>query len=94
MPNMVKLCKDFKDKNFVILGVSLDQKRDKWVGAIKSEGMTWPNVSDLKYWQSEVGAMYNVKAIPYTVLLDKEGKILVKNLRGDELYRKVESLIK
>lgn len=94
MPNMIKLYKDFGGNNFEILGVSLDKTKDKWIGAINSERMTWPNVSDLKYWQSEVGAMYNVKAIPYTVLLDKEGKIIAKNLRGDELYRKVESLVK
>lgn len=94
MPNMVKLYADFKGKNFEILGISLDKTRDKWVGAIKSEHMTWPQVSDLKFWQSEVAAIYGVKAIPYTILLDKDGKIIAKNLRGEELYNKVESLLK
>jgi len=94
MPNMVKLYADFKDKNFEIIGISLDKTRDKWVGAIKSEHMTWPQVSDLKFWQSEVAAIYGVKAIPYTILLDKEGKIIAKNLRGEELYNKVASLLK
>jgi peroxiredoxin len=94
MPNMVKIYSDFKGKNFEILGVSLDKTRDKWVAAIRSEHMTWPQVSDLKFWQSEVAALYSVKAIPYTILLDKEGKIIVKNLRGEELYKKVESLLK
>ncbi len=93
MPNMVKLYNDFKNKGFEILGVSLDKTRDKWVDAIKVEHMTWPQVSDLKFWQSEVAAMYSVKAIPYTVLLDKDGKIVAKNLRGEELYKKVESLL-
>lgn len=93
MPNMVRLYNDFKNKGFVILGVSLDKTRDKWVGAIRSEGMTWPNVSDLKFWQSEVGTLYSVKAIPYTVLLDKEGKIIAKNLRGEDLYQKVAGLL-
>lgn len=94
MPNMVKLYADFKGKNFEILGISLDKTRDKWVSAIKSEHMTWPQASDLKFWQSEVAAIYGVKAIPYTILLDKEGKIIAKNLRGEELYNKVESLLK
>jgi len=94
MPNMVKLYADFKGKNFEILGISLDKTRDKWIGAIKSEHMTWPQASDLKFWQSEVAAIYSVKAIPYTILLDKEGKIIAKNLRGEELYQKVESLLK
>ncbi len=93
MPNMVRLYNDFNNKGFVILGVSLDKTRDKWVGAIRSEGMKWPNVSDLKFWQSEVGALYSVKAIPYTVLIDKEGKIIAKNLRGEDLYQKVSSLL-
>lgn len=94
MPNMVKLYQDFAAKNFEILGVSLDKTRDKWVDAINSDHLVWTQVSDLKYWQSEVTPIYNVKAIPYTVLLDKEGKIVAKNLRGEELYNKVESLLK
>lgn len=94
IPNMVKLYQDFGGKNFEILGVSLDKTRDKWVGAIKSDHLNWPQVSDLKFWQSEVTPIYNVKAIPYTVLLDKEGKIIAKNLRGEELYQKIESLLK
>ncbi len=93
MPNLVKLYSDFKMKNFEILGVSLDKTRENWVGAIRTEHMTWPQVSDLKFWQSEVAAMYSVKAIPYTVLVDKEGKIIAKNLRGEELYKKIESLL-
>ena len=94
MPNMVKIYSDFKGKNLEIIGISLDKTRDKWVDAIKSEQMTWPQVSDLKFWQSEVAAMYSVKAIPYTILLDKEGKIIAKNLRGEGLYQKIESLLK
>lgn len=94
LPSMVKLYSDFKKKGFEILGVSLDKARDKWVSTIKSENMTWTQVSDLKFWQSEVAALYSVKAIPYTILLDKEGKIIAKNLRGEKLYRKVESVLK
>jgi len=93
MPNMLRLYNDFKDKNFIILGVSLDKTRANWVGAIKSDKLPWPQVSDLKFWQSEVAGLYNVKAIPYTVLLDKEGKIVAKNLRGEELYQKVADLL-
>jgi len=93
MPNMLKLYNDFKDKNFTILGVSLDKTRANWVGAIRSDKLPWTQVSDLKFWQSEVAGLYDVKAIPYTVLLDKEGKIVAKNLRGEDLYQKIADLL-
>ncbi len=93
MPNVVKAYAKFKDKGFEIFGVSLDQDRDRWVEAIAKDGMTWPQVSDLKYWESAPARLYNVQSIPYTVLLDKEGKILYKNLRGAALEEKLAELL-
>jgi alkyl hydroperoxide reductase subunit AhpC len=93
MPNVVKAYAKFKNKGFEILGVSLDQDKDRWVEAIAKDGMTWPQVSDLKYWESAPARLYNVQSIPYTVLLDKEGKILDKNLRGEALEKRLEELL-
>jgi peroxiredoxin len=94
MPNVIKLYNDFHPKGLEIMGVSLDKSRDAWLGAIRSKNLTWKMVSDVKFWQSLVVPLYNVTAIPYTVLLDKEGRIIAKNLRGDDLYNKVAGLLK
>ena len=93
MPNVVKVYKDFKDKGFEIVGVSLDQTLEAWKKGITDLGITWPQMSDLKYWQSEAVAVYRVEAIPHTVLIDKDGTILARNLRGEALYKKIEELI-
>jgi peroxiredoxin len=90
MPNVVKTYKKYKDKGFEIYGVSLDQAKEAWVEAIQQDGITWPQVSDLKYWECVAARLYNVQGIPFTVLVDKEGKILGKNLRGEELDKAVE----
>lgn len=92
MPNVVKAYARFKNKGFEIYGVSLDQDKSRWVEAIAKDGITWPQVSDLKQWQSEVVKLYNIQGIPFTVLLDKEGKIIAKNLRGDQLEQKLTEL--
>ncbi len=84
-PNNVRLYKMYKNKGFEIYAVSLDKTKEDWVEAIKEDGLTWKHVSDLKYWNSEAAALYKVEAIPATVLIDKDGKILAKNLRGEEL---------
>lgn len=84
-PNNVKLYKQYKDKGFEIYGVSLDKKMEDWTGAIMQDQLTWIHVSDLKFWNSSAAAAYKVEAIPATFLLDKDGKILAKNLRGEEL---------
>lgn len=94
MPNVVKAYAKFKSKGFEIFGVSLDQDKDRWVEAIKKDGITWPQVSDLKYWDSEPVKTYQVQGIPYTVLIDKEGKIIAKGLRGAELEKKLEEVLK
>ncbi|MCA0429257.1 MAG: AhpC/TSA family protein [Bacteroidetes bacterium] len=94
MPNVVAAYAKFKDKGFEIFGVSLDQSKDKWIEAIAKDGITWPQVSDLKFWDSEPAKQYGVQSIPYTVLIDKEGKIIAKNLRGDELEKKLAEILK
>ena len=93
MPNVVKAYAKYKNKGFEIFGVSLDKEKDKWVEAIQVEGITWPQVSDLQYWNSEVVKQYSIEGIPYTVLLDKEGKIIAKNLRGAELDKKLAEVL-
>ncbi len=93
-PHNVALYKEFKGKDFEILGVSLDDKRENWVAAIKSDNLTWPQVSDLKGWKSSVGKLYGVSGIPHTVLLDKEGVIIAKDLRGEKLREKVAEVLK
>lgn len=92
MPTVVKVYKRFKDKGFEIYGVSLDREKDRWVEAIQKDGITWPQVSDLMQWQSEVVKKYNIQSIPYTVLLDREGKIIAKSLRGEQLEKKLEEV--
>lgn len=91
-PNNVKLYKKYHDKGFEIYGVSLDKSRDAWLKAIKDDNLTWTHVSDLKFWQSEGAKIYNVRAIPHTVLLDKDGKIIANGLRGDSLAKKLKEL--
>ncbi|MBA2498115.1 MAG: AhpC/TSA family protein [Chitinophagaceae bacterium] len=92
-PNVVAAYNKFKDKNFTILGVSLDQKKDDWLKAIKADQLEWQHISDLKYWSSIVVPMYNIQGIPYNVLLDPEGKIIAENLRGAQLEKKLEEVL-
>jgi peroxiredoxin len=93
-PNMVKMYKTFNPKGLEIFGVSLDKDRAAWLKAIKDEGLTWTHVSDLKFWQCEAAKTYNVSGIPYTVLIDKEGKIIAKGLRGADLEKKLTEIFK
>jgi len=92
-PNNVALYNDYKEKGFEILGVSFDNKNENWLKGIQEDGLTWPQVSDLKGWKSAAGKLYGVSAIPHTVLLDKEGVIIAKNLRGEKLREKVAELL-
>lgn len=91
-PYVVELYKTYKEKGFEILGVSLDRDKAQWQAAIAKDGLTWPHVSDLKYFQSKAARTYNVQAIPFTVLLDKSGKVIAKNLRGEALSKKLEEI--
>ena len=92
-PNVVRMYQKYKDKGFEIYGVSLDESKEKWVTAIAKDKLTWPHVSDLKGWNSSAALKYNIQAIPQTLLLDKEGKIIAKNLRGKPLEDKIASLL-
>lgn len=88
-PNVVKAYHAFKDKGFTVFGVSLDRTKADWVQAIQQDGLTWTHVSDLKYFQSEAALKYNINAIPFSVLVDPNGVIVAKNLRGAELHSKL-----
>lgn len=94
-PNLVKAYHAFKDKNFTILGVSLDKegKKQDWLNAIEKDGLPWQQVSDLTGWKSEVAAMYGIKAIPQNFLIDPNGKIVAKNLHGNALEKKLKELL-
>ena len=93
-PNVVKAYNQYKDKNFTVLGVSLDRpgKKDDWLAAIKADGLAWTQVSDLKFWDNDVAKLYGIKSIPQNYLLDPTGKIIGKNLRGDDLNKKLAEL--
>ncbi len=92
-PNMVAAYNTYHAKGFEIYSVSLDEERADWLAAIEKDGLSaWSHVSDLKGWQSEAGGDYGVDGIPFTVLIDKEGKIIAKGLRGDELKEKLKEL--
>lgn len=94
MPAVVRAYEDFKDKGLAIVGVSLDQDAKAWTDAVNKLGMKWIQVSDLKGWQSEAAHAYSVDAIPACVLIDSEGVIVARNLRGDELSVKIGELLK
>lgn len=89
MPTLVEAYKKYKDKGFEIVGVSLDQDKAKWVNELKKSNMTWPQMSDLKLWDSHAREIYFFDYIPYTVLLDKDGTILARELRGEDLQKKL-----
>jgi peroxiredoxin len=88
-PNVVKAYKQFKDKGFEVFGVSLDRNKEDWLSAIKEDGLTWTHVSDLKYFESQAALDYNINAIPFSILVDPDGVIIAKNLRGDALQKKL-----
>jgi peroxiredoxin len=91
-----KAFQKFKDKGFHIIGVSLDQPnaKDKWIKAIHDDQLTWTQVSDLQFWKNAVAVEYGIQAIPQNYLLDPEGKIIAKNLSGDDLDKKLEEVMK
>ncbi|MEM9675168.1 MAG: TlpA disulfide reductase family protein [Bacteroidota bacterium] len=91
-PNVVRLYNKYKDDGFEIYGVSLDRTKADWVQAIQQDQLTWKHVSDLQYFDSQAARLYNINAIPATVLLDPEGKIIAKNLRGQELEAKLAEI--
>jgi peroxiredoxin len=92
-PNVVKVYNEFNKKGFDVFGVSLDQEKDAWVKAINDDKLTWTHVSDLQYWNNAAAKLYAVNAIPANFLLDESGTIIGKNLRGEELYKKVSEVL-
>lgn len=91
-PNVVRVYNQYKDQNFEILGVSLDRTREAWLKAIEDDGLTWKHASDLQYFNSEAARAYQINAIPATYLVDPEGKIVEKNLRGPSLEAKLREI--
>jgi peroxiredoxin len=92
-PQLVKVYNKFKHKGFEIYGVSLDRNREDWLKAIREDKLPWLQVSDLKFWNSPVVSLYNVEGIPFTVLLDKQGRIIAKGLRHRELEQKLREIL-
>jgi peroxiredoxin len=94
-PNVVTAYNKFKNKNFTILGISLDREgaRDNWLNAIQEDGLTWEHVSDLKFWQNAVAVKYGISSIPQNFLVDPTGTIVAKNLRGPALEEKLCELL-
>jgi thiol-disulfide isomerase/thioredoxin len=92
-PNVVALYKEFHSKGLNIIGVSLDKDAAKWKEAIAKDKLTWTQVSNLKFWDDPIAAQYNVEAIPATFILDASGKVIAKDLRGQELKSKIAALL-
>ena len=93
MPYVVSAYEKYKTKGFEVVGVSFDQDHETWTKGIKDLNMTWPQMSDLQYWSSPIVDLYAIVGIPHTILLDKEGVIIEKNLRGDALEAKLAELM-
>jgi peroxiredoxin len=92
-PNVVDAYIQFRDKNFTILGVSLDRQKDAWEKAIVDDRLNWTHISDLKYWQSEVVPVYGIQSIPFNVLVDPNGNVIAENLRGSALEQKLQEVL-
>ncbi len=93
-PNVVAAYNKFKNKNFTILGVSLDEDKAAWKKAIEKDNLTWTHISDLKQWESAVVSPYGIEGIPFNVLLDPQGKIIASALRGADLESKLAEVLK
>ena len=93
-PNVVNAYQTFKNKNFTVLGVSLDQAKPNWVAAITADNLSWTHVSDLQYWNNAVAQLYHIQSIPDNLLIDPNGKIIARGIRGEELQRKLRDLLK
>jgi len=92
-PNLVQLYRKNKERGLNIIGVSLDREKSKWVQAIEDDGLIWDHVSNLKFWNDPIAKLYKVSAIPATFILDENGVIIARDLRGIALYNKVEELL-
>ncbi len=92
-PNVVAAWEKYNEKGFDVVGVSFDREHESWVKAIEDDNLTWAHVSDLKYWNSEAGKLYGIQSIPQNVLIDPDGIIIAKNLRGEDLHTKLAELL-
>jgi peroxiredoxin len=93
-PNVVAAYNKFRDKNFTVLSVSLDQKKDSWINAIHKDNLRWTNLSDLGAWNNAVARQYDIQAIPANFLIDPDGKIVAKDLHNEELDKKLSEILK
>jgi len=93
-PNVVEAYRTFKNKGFTVFGVSLDREKKNWLKAIKDDNLTWSHVSDLKFWSSEAAVLYGITAIPRNFLLDPQGRIIARDLRGPALIEKLNEVMK
>lgn len=93
-PNLVKAYDQYKPKGFEIFSVSLDDKKDKWLKAVKDDGYTWLQAGDLKGWENEAAALFGVSGIPFNFLVDPNGIIIARNLRGEDLEKKLKELFR
>ena len=93
-PNVVQAYNRYKDKNFTVLGVSLDKDKGDWLGAVENDKLAWTQVSDLQEWKSMAVSTFNFSGIPFNVLVDPQGKIIAQSLRGDSLERKLEEVLR
>jgi peroxiredoxin len=93
-PNVLKAFNAYKSKNFTVLGISLDGEKNEWLNAIRKDGLIWEQVSDLKGRENTAGAKYDITAIPSNFLIDPDGKIIAKNLYGEDLQKKLEEVLK
>jgi len=92
-PNVVNAYKQFKDKNFTILGVSLDKDKSPWLKAIKDDQLNWTQISDLAYWNSKAVETFKLESIPFNILIDPQGKIIAEGLRGEALEKKLQEVL-
>jgi len=92
-PTLKKVYSEYKDQNFEIVGVSLDEKKDRWLDAIEKDGLPWIHVSDLKGWHNQIALTYSIRAIPRNFLLDPNGIIIAKNLRGEDVEKKLKEIL-
>ena len=93
-PNVVNIFEKYKNKNFTVLGVSLDRAKQPWLDAIAADGLAWTQVSDLKFWNNAVAQQFGIQSIPQNFLIDPQGNLIGKNLRGAALEYKLSQLIR
>lgn len=91
-PNVVAAFNKYKDRNFTVLGISLDKSKDNWIKAVNDDGLTWTQLSDLKFWSNAVAQQFGIQSIPQNYLIDPNGIVIGKNLRGSDLEAKLESI--